>query len=59
MIFKPFYRFEIGCAAYLFGCGGQGIACVVDPQEADVDAYREFATSKGMRIMRFNQGRRV
>lgn len=50
MIFRPFYRFETGCAAYVFGCGGKGIACVVDPQEADVDAYIEFAQAKGMRI---------
>lgn len=34
----------------MFGCGGQGIACVVDPQESDVDAYIEFAVAKGMRI---------
>lgn len=50
MIFRPFYRFETGCAAYVFGCGGQGLACAVDPQEADVDGYVEFATAKGMRI---------
>jgi len=50
MIFRPFHRFETGCAAYVFGCGGKGIACVVDPQETDVDAYIEFAESKGMRI---------
>jgi hydroxyacylglutathione hydrolase len=50
MIFRPFHRFETGCAAYVFGCGGQGIACVVDPHEADVDAYIVFAESKGMRI---------
>lgn len=50
MIFRPFYRFETGCAAYVFGCGSQGLACVVDPQEADVDAYVEFAATKGMRI---------
>lgn len=50
MIFRPFYRFETGCAAYVFGCGGQGLACVVDPLEADVDAYIGFADSKGMRI---------
>lgn len=50
MIFRPFHRFETGCAAYVFGCGGKGIACVVDPQEADVDAYIAFAESKGMRI---------
>ena len=28
MIFKPFHRFDTGCAAYVFGCGGQG-KCVV------------------------------
>lgn len=50
MIFRPFYRFETGCAAYVFGCGGKGLACVVDPQEEDVDAYIDFATAKGMRI---------
>jgi hydroxyacylglutathione hydrolase len=50
MFFRPFYRFETGCAAYVFGCGGQGLACVVDPHESDVDAYLEFAESKGMRI---------
>lgn len=50
MIFRPFYRFETGCAAYVFGCGGQGLACVVDPQEADVDAYIAFAESKGLRV---------
>ena len=50
MIFKPFYRFETGCAAYVFGCGGKGLACVVDPQEGDVDAYIAFAASKDMRI---------
>jgi len=50
MIFRPFYRFETGCAAYVFGCGGQGICCVVDPHEADVDAYIQFAADKAMRI---------
>jgi glyoxylase-like metal-dependent hydrolase (beta-lactamase superfamily II) len=50
MFFRPFYRFETGCAAYVFGCGGKGLACVVDPHESDVDAYVEFAASKGMAI---------
>jgi len=50
MIFRPFYRFETGCAAYVFGCGGHGVGCVVDPHEADVDEYVAFATAKGMRI---------
>ena len=50
MIFRPFYRFETGCAAYVFGCGGHGVGCVVDPHEADVDEYVAFATAKGLRI---------
>ena len=50
MIFRPFYTFETGCAAYLFGCGSKGLCAVVDPQEKDVDAYLAFAASKAMRI---------
>jgi glyoxylase-like metal-dependent hydrolase (beta-lactamase superfamily II) len=50
MFFRPFYRFETGCAAYVFGCGGKGLACVVDPHESDVDSYVEFAATKGMKI---------
>ncbi len=50
MFFRPFYRFETGCAAYVFGCGGKSLACVIDPHESDVDAYVEFAASKGMKI---------
>ncbi len=50
MIFRPFYAFETGCAAYVLGCGGLGLCAVVDPLERDVDAYAEFASSKGMRI---------
>lgn len=50
MIFRPFYTFETGCAAYLFGCGSLGKACVVDAHEHDVDEYVAFAQAKGMRI---------
>lgn len=50
MIFKPYYYFETGCAAYLFGCGGLGKCAVVDAHEQDVEAYAAFAESKGMRI---------
>ncbi|HEX2733390.1 MAG TPA: MBL fold metallo-hydrolase [Polyangiaceae bacterium] len=50
MIFKPYYYFESGCAAYLFGCGGLGKCAVVDAHEEDVDAYIAFASSKGMQI---------
>lgn len=50
MIFKPFYYFDTGCAAYVFGCGGLGIGAVVDPQAREVDAYLAFAQSKGLAI---------
>jgi len=50
MIFKPYYYFETGCAAYLFGCGSLGKCAVVDAHEEDIDAYAAFAASKGMRI---------
>lgn len=50
MIFKPYYYFETGCAAYLFGCGSLGKCAVVDAHEEDVDAYIAFAASKGMSI---------
>jgi hydroxyacylglutathione hydrolase len=50
MIFRPYYRFETGCAAYLFGCGSLGRCAVVDAHVEDVDAYLAFAASKAMRI---------
>jgi glyoxylase-like metal-dependent hydrolase (beta-lactamase superfamily II) len=50
VIFRPYYYFETGCAAYLFGCGGLGKCAVVDAHEEDVDAYEAFAASKSMRI---------
>jgi hydroxyacylglutathione hydrolase len=52
MIFKPFYRFDTGCAAYVFGCGGKGKCVVVDPHLDDVEAYATFAADKGMKIVR-------
>lgn len=50
MIFRPFYYYDTGCAAYLFGCGTLGKCAVVDSQERDIDAYVEFAKAKGMAI---------
>jgi glyoxylase-like metal-dependent hydrolase (beta-lactamase superfamily II) len=50
MIFKPYYYFDTGCAAYLFGCGSLAKCAVVDAHEEDIDAYISFATSKGMHI---------
>lgn len=50
MIFKPYYYFETGCAAYLFGCGSLGKCAVVDAHEEDIEDYVSFAESKGMSI---------
>jgi glyoxylase-like metal-dependent hydrolase (beta-lactamase superfamily II) len=50
MIFRPFYDFGTGCAAYVFGCGGLGKCAVVDPKEGETDNYAAFAQSKGMQI---------
>ena len=50
MIFKPFYYFDTGCAAYVFGCGTLGKGAVVDPQERDVESYIAFASAKGLAI---------
>jgi hydroxyacylglutathione hydrolase len=49
VLFRPYYYFQSGCAAYVLGCGTLGKCAVVDAHE-DADAYVEFATSKGMRI---------
>jgi glyoxylase-like metal-dependent hydrolase (beta-lactamase superfamily II) len=50
MIFRPFYYYDLGCAAYLLGCGTLGSCAVVDPRADDIDAYITFATAKNMRI---------
>ena len=50
MIFRPFFDFEHGCAAYLFGCGGQGLCAVVDARQPEVEEYIAFARAKEMRI---------
>lgn len=50
MIFRPYHHFETGCAAYLFGCGGEGKCAVVDAHEKDIDEYARFAEAKRMRI---------
>jgi hydroxyacylglutathione hydrolase len=50
VIFRPFYYFDTGCAAYVFGCGSVGQCAVVDSQERDVAAYLAFTKAKGMVI---------
>ncbi|WP_419249661.1 MBL fold metallo-hydrolase [Sandaracinus amylolyticus] len=49
-MFRPFLRFDTGCASYVLGCGGLGRCAVVDPRADDLDEYVAFAESKGMRI---------
>jgi hydroxyacylglutathione hydrolase len=50
MIFRPFYYYDLGCAAYLLGCGTLGTCAVVDPRAEDLDTYVAFAAAKKMRI---------
>src|SRR5262245_11177800 len=50
MNFRPFYYYDLGCAAYLLGCGTVGKCAVVDARTDDVNTYASFAESKGMRI---------
>ena len=50
MIFRPYYYFDLGCAAYLFGCGTIGKGAVVDARADDIQGYVSFAAAKGLRI---------
>ena len=50
MIFRPYYYDDLGCAAYLFGCGTLGKGAVVDARADDVGAYVTFAAAKGLRL---------
>lgn len=50
MIFRPFYYYDAGCAAYLFGCGTVGQCAVVDARASDLESYVEFAALKGMKV---------
>jgi glyoxylase-like metal-dependent hydrolase (beta-lactamase superfamily II) len=49
-MFRPFYYYDLGCAAYLLGCGTLGVCAVVDPRADDVETYVAFARAKKMRI---------
>jgi glyoxylase-like metal-dependent hydrolase (beta-lactamase superfamily II) len=50
MIFRPYYYDDLGCAAYLFGCGTLGTGAVVDARADDVEAYVMYAAGKGLRL---------
>lgn len=49
MILRQFLHFDPVGASYLFGCGGQAAAAVVDPV-GDIEPYLEAAAATGMRI---------
>ena len=50
MIFRPYYYFDRGCAAYLLGCGTLGKGAVVDARADDIEAYITFAAAKNLRL---------
>jgi glyoxylase-like metal-dependent hydrolase (beta-lactamase superfamily II) len=50
VIFRPFYYYDLGCAAYLLGCGTVARCAVVDPRVDDIESYVAFAAAKKMRI---------
>jgi hydroxyacylglutathione hydrolase len=50
MIFRPFYYYDLGCAAYVLGCGTLGTCAVVDPRADDIETYASFAAAKKMHI---------
>jgi glyoxylase-like metal-dependent hydrolase (beta-lactamase superfamily II) len=50
MIFRPYYYYDLGCAAYVFGCGTLGQGTVVDARADDLDSYIEFASAKGLEL---------
>jgi hydroxyacylglutathione hydrolase len=50
MIFRPYFYFDRGCAAYLFGCGSLSRCAVVDARAEDVESYLSFAAAKNIGI---------
>jgi glyoxylase-like metal-dependent hydrolase (beta-lactamase superfamily II)/rhodanese-related sulfurtransferase len=49
MLFRQIIHEDLGCASYLVGHAGAGVAAVVDPQW-DIDPYVNLARLHGMRI---------
>lgn len=49
MYLEQFFIDGLGCASYLVGCEGAGIAAVVDP-DRDVQKYIDAADARGMKI---------
>ncbi|MFN8373682.1 MAG: MBL fold metallo-hydrolase [Anaerolineae bacterium] len=49
MYLQQFYIDGLGCASYLVGCEGAGVAAVVDP-DRDIQKYLDAAAERGMKI---------
>lgn len=49
MLFRQIIHEDLGCASYLVGDPGSGVAAVVDPQW-DIEPYRRLARLHGVRI---------
>lgn len=49
MFLQQFFIEGIGCASYLIGCEGKGVAAVVDP-DRDVQQYIDAANTRGLQI---------
>lgn len=49
MYVEQFFVDGLGCASYLIGCEGKGIAAVVDP-DRDAQRYIDAAQARGMKI---------
>ncbi len=49
MYLQQFFVDGLGCASYLVGCEGAGIAAVIDP-DRDVQKYLDAAAERGMKI---------
>ncbi|MGH7264981.1 MAG: MBL fold metallo-hydrolase, partial [Candidatus Rokuibacteriota bacterium] len=50
MIFKALPNEAAGCIAYLIGCERAGVAAIVDPSGADLDAYLAQARGRGLTV---------
>lgn len=49
MYLEQFFVNGLGCASYLVGCEGAGVAAVIDP-DRDVQKYLDAAAQRGMKI---------
>ena len=49
MYLEQFFIEGLGCASYLIGCEGAGVAAVVDP-DREVDKYLRAAAARGLTI---------